>query len=422
MAEQNDPALTTAGFAALMAPYASYARMAIGVSGGADSMALLALLTRWAEPKNCEIVALSVDHGLRAEAADEAATVAAWCAEHNVPHTTLIWHHDGDGPDANIQAKARQARYGLMGAWCAAHGVPALAVAHHADDRAETLLMRLKRGSGVDGLATMAAEAAWPVSLAGAPRLLRPVLSVSQQALAGFARAAGLPIVHDPSNLDEKFDRVQARMAIEQLGIDIGRLNRTADLMQQEKQVLDWAAQQALGQAAKVSPHGFVEIDIVDFKALPIGVGLRLLRYVMNLMIAPDYPSRRLAVERLHQAVVAGESCVLAGLKFCGGSGKLYVVPERLPDDLPISSRLTDWDSRFAFSCSQRGWRVSARGNLAASALGEAAAARLVTLPASVRASVPVATAPDGTLHLPTFGDAAGQLQLHNHVFQRQRH
>lgn len=134
--------------AALGRPLPAQARVALAVSGGPDSMALLALA---AAALPGRITALTVDHGLRAAAAAEAAGVAAQCAARGIAHATL--RRDGPPIRANVQARARAARYALMADWCRAHGAGLLLTAHHADDQAETLLMRLNRASGSDGLA-----------------------------------------------------------------------------------------------------------------------------------------------------------------------------------------------------------------------------------------------------------------------------
>ncbi|WP_197976342.1 tRNA lysidine(34) synthetase TilS [Sphingomonas sp. CFBP 13720] len=122
--------------------------LALAVSGGPDSMAMLALATA-AFPGS--IVAATVDHGLRADAADEAAMVARWCAAHAVPHATLTADRPPAG--ASLQAQARRLRYALLGDWALHTDATALATAHHADDQAETFLMRAARASGPAGLA-----------------------------------------------------------------------------------------------------------------------------------------------------------------------------------------------------------------------------------------------------------------------------
>src|SRR5690242_4383018 len=168
-----------AEFAALMArfePFEARPRLAVAVSGGADSMALVLLARDWAEVRGGALTALTVDHRLRKAAAAEAVQVGRWLAERGIDHQVLV-RDDGHG-SGGVQAAARDARYRLLEAWCRKTGALHLLVGHHREDQAETLLLRLARGSGVDGLAGMAmlAERA-------ACRVLRPLLGVARARL-----------------------------------------------------------------------------------------------------------------------------------------------------------------------------------------------------------------------------------------------
>ena len=124
-------------------------KIAIALSGGSDSMALLLLL----KTQNIPLHALTVDHHLRPESASEAAQVAAWCNALGVPHTTLHWQHEKI--ESGLPEKARDARYALMFDWCREHHIQHLFTAHHLDDQIETMLFRLTRGSGLVGLSGM---------------------------------------------------------------------------------------------------------------------------------------------------------------------------------------------------------------------------------------------------------------------------
>src|SRR5262249_6924657 len=151
---------------ALIAPDS---RIGVAVSGGPDSLALL-LLVAAARPGQVE--AATVDHGLRSEAHEEAATVGRWCGGLGVPHAILTARWT-EVPETAIQERARAQRYGLLGFWAKERGLAALATGHQADDQAETLLMRLARGSGVRGLAGMRPRSVAPGSHV---RLIRPLL------------------------------------------------------------------------------------------------------------------------------------------------------------------------------------------------------------------------------------------------------
>lgn len=162
-------------------------RIGIAVSGGADSMALLACAARcWPG----QVEGATVDHGLRPEARAEAGMVATWCAGQGIAHRILTL----DAPlTGNLQASAREARYGLLDAWREARGLGWLMTGHQADDQIETMLLRLNRGSGVGGLAAVRARRG---------PLLRPLLGVRRAALRDYCLAHAIPFVDDPSNVD----------------------------------------------------------------------------------------------------------------------------------------------------------------------------------------------------------------------------
>jgi tRNA(Ile)-lysidine synthase len=206
--------------------------IALAVSGGADSMAMLAL-AHAALPGR--VLAATVDHRLRADAADEAVMVARWCAAASVPHATLAPSHPPRG--ASIQAQARQLRYDLLGQWALAEGAVALLTAHHADDQAETFLMRAARGSGPAGLAGIRTRWLWqperwrgegPAAGEGLP-VVRPLLGWRRATLRALAQAAGLPFVDDPSNADPRQDRTRFRALLAETSmLDVEGLARAA--------------------------------------------------------------------------------------------------------------------------------------------------------------------------------------------------
>lgn len=180
-------------------------RVALAVSGGADSMAMLALATA-ALPGR--IVVATVDHQLRPESAQEAAMVAEHCAAIGIPHATLVPVTPIGG--ASLQARARDARYALLARWAEPEGAGCIATAHHADDQAETFLMRAARGSGLSGLAGIRQR----VEIGGVA-VVRPVLAWRRAELRAIVRRAGLAFVDDPTNSDPRHDRTRFRALLE---------------------------------------------------------------------------------------------------------------------------------------------------------------------------------------------------------------
>ena len=165
---------------------------AVGVSGGADSLALVYLLKSWSDEHCVRVVALTVNHQLRPEADAEAEYTAQLMKKIGVEHHILQWV--GVKPESGIEEAAREARYGLLQKWCAENGVPLLLIAHNQRDQAETFLMRLQRGSGVDGLAAMQER-----TMRNGIEILRPLLDIAPEALRAYLREQGVQWVEDPS-------------------------------------------------------------------------------------------------------------------------------------------------------------------------------------------------------------------------------
>jgi len=180
-------------------------KLGLAVSGGPDSLAML-LLAEAAIPGQFEVA--TVDHGLRPEAADECAMVAGICAKRGIACEVLTV----SVPPGNLQSSARGARYASLYEWAKRQALSAIATAHHADDQAETLLMRLIRGSGLSGLAGVRERL--PLSLRVA--VIRPLLSFRRSELARVIADGGITVAHDPSNHDERFDRARIRKALAQ--------------------------------------------------------------------------------------------------------------------------------------------------------------------------------------------------------------
>lgn len=190
------------------------------------------LLMHAACPGKFEIA--SVDHGLRADSAAECRFVAGICDDLGIAHTILTV----EVPAGNIQSQARSARYRALANWMDEKGWSVLATAHHADDQAETILMRLNRGSGLAGLAGVRAVGTVPGS---EHRLIRPLLGWRKDELAQLVSDFGIEPVADPSNSDDRFDRVRIRKALaESDWIDAAALARSASNLADAKEAFDW--------------------------------------------------------------------------------------------------------------------------------------------------------------------------------------
>ncbi|SEO61828.1 tRNA(Ile)-lysidine synthase [Salinihabitans flavidus] len=258
----------------------------VALSGGGDSTALVHLLADWGRAQGVEIRALSVDHGLRAEARAEIAQAAALCRTLDIPHEVADWHWDGQG---NLQDAARRGRRARLAGWARQAGLAAVALGHTADDQAETVLMRLARGSGVDGLAGMA-----PEREAEGVRFIRPLLGAGRAALRDYLRARGVAWSDDPSNDDPRFDRVRARRMLEALaplGLSVDRLCRTAGHMARAQEVLERAAADLAARAVR-QEAGDLILDHGALRAAPRDTATRVLSQALCWVSASRYRPR----------------------------------------------------------------------------------------------------------------------------------
>ncbi len=287
------------------------APLAVAVSGGGDSMALLHVAAKWARGHASPLSAVTVDHGLRTAATQEAAEVARVCASLAVPHATLRWSGwDGRG---NLQDRARRARRELIADWAAGLGIRHVLLGHTADDQAETVLLRLARGSGVDGLAGMREIVQAPPGW-----WARPLLRLSRATLRDWLRVRNLGWIEDPSNEDARFDRVRARRmldSLEALGLTRTRLIRTADHMRRAQASLQIRAQEVAREAAQVEGADLKLPVRLLAEAEDQDVAGRLLAAALGWVGNNSYRPRHDALLRLARAVVDGRAATLAGCR-----------------------------------------------------------------------------------------------------------
>ncbi len=413
-------AVTAAEFAAHMRtfdPFEPKPHVAVAVSGGADSMALAVLLHRWASARGGKISALTVDHGLRRAAAAEAAQAGRTLHELGMSHRILRWR--GDKPAANVQATARRARYALLSDWCARHGILHLALGHQLEDQAETFLLRLGRGSGLEGLAAMAAVTETP-----ALRLLRPLLGLTRARLEATLRRRGLAWIEDPSNRDRAYARVRLRGLMPALaaeGLSPIRLAATAKRLGRARAALEQSTAHILARAATVHPAGFVWLDPEILAAAAPEVGLRALARVAMLVGGLEYQPRLERLERLYERVVAGgldQGATLGGCRFIPQRGHILVVrePARVAAQPVRAGEKLQWDHRFAVRVHRRA--RARRGGLTVGALGTAGWAQVRAVQPALGTAIP-APARHG---LPALRDGLGVLSVPHLGYERSKH
>ena len=312
-------------FALAMPPHID--ALAVGVSGGGDSLALMHLLADWAKARGGKPpVVLTVDHGLRKTSAKDARQVAAWAKAAGLPVHVLTWR--GAKPKSGIEAAAREARYRLMGDWLRRHGISSLYVGHTLDDQAETFLLRLARGSGLDGLCAMRSLASWPVAGFANLSVARPLLGVTRAELRVYLKTLGQPWLDDPMNDDAGFDRVkirQAQSALTALGLTPARIAAAASHLSRARTALDGMTEALLACAVQKTEGKGLLLDPAALAAAPHEVGLRALAAVLMEVSGNGYRPRFEALERLYQRLVSDElggGCTLHGCRIGPAPGR----------------------------------------------------------------------------------------------------
>ena len=372
MVTERTPDALDAVFAKAMArlgPFEPKPGLAVAVSGGADSLALALLADRWARAQGGQITALTVDHGLRPEAASEARQVGRWLKAAKIRHAILRWAPPapprklaGGARLANLQSAAREARYELLTGWCRDHSVLHLVLAHHRDDQAETLLLRLARGSGLEGLAAMA-----PLVERSSIRLLRPLLSLAKDDLTAYLTARGQSWIEDPSNRNSANARVRMRQLLPRLadeGMTAVRLAETAARLAQARAALEGATNRFLADAVAIYPEGYLRLDAGLLRRAAREIGLRALARAVGCIGGQTYGPRMERLSRLYDRLCAtGEGPGLGRGRTLGGcrilparridgdpSRHVLVVREPAAVAPPLPWRLGDavsWDGRF---------------------------------------------------------------------------
>lgn len=374
--------------------------LGLAVSGGGDSMALMALAADWARASGCRLEAITVDHGLRADAAAEAALAASIADRLGVPHEIvradgLAGHRDGPG---NLPAAARQARYRLMADWARRREIGAVALAHTMDDQAETVLMRLARGAGVDGLSAMAPARQWLGVV-----WLRPLLDAGRAELRAWLRARDLSWADDPTNDDPAFDRVKARRALAALaplGLDAARLAETAARLQEQRAALDAAADRLAEVALVWGAHGEARLSVPALAAAPRELARRLLARTVQAVAGAEHPPRHRALMPALQALEAGEipAATLAGCLLRPHRGRLLIARE------PAKARALAPEPFRPPHLWDRRWLITgpAEFGLTVRALGpdrpQALPPDWHAIPAVLREILPALVAADGTI------------------------
>lgn len=313
-------------------------------------MALVALLQEWITVQDGEMLALTVDHGLRAGSAAEALQVQNILRARGVPHEILTW--EGDKPATHLQERAREARYKLLLQACRQRGFSTLAVAHNLEDQIETFWMRLAHGSGLNGLAAMASRR----TVEGVS-IVRPLLGFSRAALRATCEHRKIQWIEDPSNSDTKYLRVKLRpfeALLESEGLTQARLAQTIQKLEDAREALQAMTDTAMESCVRFHPEGYATLTKTTWAASPRDIQRRVLAEVLKALSPEPYPVGFEALEQARLELLedsfAGKT--LSGCDiFPGRGGDILLTREAaaVQARAPLQ-KARIWDGRFILS------------------------------------------------------------------------
>jgi tRNA(Ile)-lysidine synthase len=311
-------------------------KIAVAVSGGADSMYLTYLLNLWSQEEKVDLTALIVDHGLRSESSDEAKSVKEFLQSQGIKTEILKWV--GDKPKSNIQSKARAARYHLLHDYCTNHNIKHLFVAHTLNDQAETVLMRIIRGSGIDGVSAIK-----PKTKFGNILLLRPLLTVDRAKIESHMKESGWPWINDPSNLNHKYMRVKVRFMLNSYASEFGdqkiykRLGLLAENSRRTKSYLDSQVKKIWGKKVKVDPLNFLIIDNAVYnlhKEMKLRLFVRAFKYLNPNLLTPKLTSLTSMIHELESSTRLSKT--LMGCQIIKGTKQTVIFLELGKNQQPL--------------------------------------------------------------------------------------
>lgn len=328
--------------------------VAIALSGGVDSMALVFLTRSWLEAIGGRMIALTVDHKFRPESSAEAAQIGKWMQALGIEHHTLTIQTPIEG---NLQSQARKRRYQLLEDWCHAHGVLHLFTAHHADDVEETLAMRMWRGSGIEGLSAIP-QIRYSANL----RIVRPLLGMRKRALIEYLMAYNIPWIEDASNASDDYDRNIIRRKLAEYPLPAGQAEAFARQMAIARHHIDRSVSALLALSVECFADGTAIVDMRPWTGQSAHVILSALSRLSMFLTSAEEPPRYREVDQLWQQIKqpVSTAATLSGLLWERSLKKdqahlwqLCREPARLQPMVWDTKKPVWWDRRFLMESSQ---------------------------------------------------------------------
>jgi len=382
--------------------------LAVGVSGGADSMALCILAARWGRSNNVLITALVVDHGFRESSSSEARVVAAWLKRLAIPFEILTIGKPK--PTTGLQEKARRWRFLAFDNWCRSNGVGAVLLGHTLDDQIETLYMRINADTGPDGLSGMLSYA----RLRGLI-IARPLLSVTKKRLIATCNHHNQTWINDPSNLDERFTRVFWRNLKPRIGLESRSIQRFSTVMGNLRGIIDNYCRDFIKYSGGVSSFGLIWFEASDFGKLPPYFSELMIGRILSSIGGASKPIKKRKIGNLRRNLTDKTAlietlggCIVQKLE----KGRILIFREYakcLALNNSLQGTTSRWDNRFEITLSggqsgviealgHHGWRqVTKTKNISEHF------SVLKQVPFKARLSLPVIRHLDGGLSIPHF-------------------
>ncbi|QKX01396.1 tRNA lysidine(34) synthetase TilS [Wolbachia endosymbiont of Cruorifilaria tuberocauda] len=328
-------------------------KVAVAVSGGIDSITLLHLMVSWTKRIQYSLpVSLTVNHGLRSESKEEAEFVLGYAKKLGVKESFIL-NWEKQNIKGNVQLQARTARYNLLTEWCSNNGIKYLLTAHHKDDQAETFLLRLERGSGMDGLSSMDCKFFF-----NGIHILRPMLNFSRDEVKKYANFYQLKWIEDKSNQYLGYKRTLYRnllKASDNQRILTERICLTAFHIKRAVKALMYYTRLAFNECVDIHDLGYIEIRLSEFYKLPEEIALRLLLYSIMVISSKYYKPRYKSLIAIFNKIFqkdANINCMISECKIRKHKENILVIREsskiqEVSVSLPLNGPIK-WDNRFS--------------------------------------------------------------------------
>ena len=332
-------------------------KVAVAVSGGADSLALTFLLSQFSKKYKLSLIALTIDHQLRKESQDESNYVRTLLHTNGIIHKILKWN--GDKPVTKIQETARIKRYNLLENWCLNNDCKYLFLGHHLDDQIETFLLRLRKKSGILGLAGMRT-----VTKKQRCTIIRPFLKTSKSYLVNTLSYLKINHINDPSNENKKYERVFWRNS----ALNKQEIYKNIQCIYNVRKYTEQWVNKYLYNNAYLNALGFLTIDQESFLCLPFAFQEIILSYILRGIGVTKYPSRRSSLVNVINQMKEFKVITIGGLQIISQKKKYLFIREYRKINNSINLNLMQnkqciWDSRFIINnCHRKAGIVKSLG------------------------------------------------------------